>query len=169
MWMLLDTGFQPRREDIIVFIVARLKKDVMPSQVRSEVQAIHEALHKADGRERDIVPAVAPLHDDFSWLASRNLHITLLLLSGAVAFLILIACVNVANLLLGRATLRHRELAIRTALGCGRGRVIRQTFTEAALLSLVSAGFGTLLAWAAVRYFQVVNPIELPVGTCVFR
>ena len=167
MWMLLDTGFQPRREDIIVFIVARLKKDVMPSQVRSEVQAIHEALHKADGRERDIVPAVAPLHDDFSWLASRNLHITLLLLSGAVAFLILIACVNVANLLLGRATLRHRELAIRTALGCGRGRVIRQTFTEAALLSLVGAGFGTLLAWAAVRYFQVVNPIELPVGTDV--
>ncbi len=167
MWMLLDAGFQPRREDIIVFIVARLKRDVMPSQVRSEVQAIHEALHKADGRERDIVPAVAPLHDDFSWLASRNLHITLLLLSGAVAFLILIACVNVANLLLGRATLRHRELAIRTALGCGRGRVIRQTFTEAALLSLVSAGFGTLLAWAAVRYFQVVNPIELPVGTNV--
>jgi len=167
MWMLLDANFQPHREDMILFIVARLKKSVMPSQARSEIQAIHEALHKADGRERDIVPAVAPLHEDFSWLASRNLHNTLLLLSGAAAFLILIACVNVANLLLGRATVRHRELAIRTALGCGRGRVIRQTFTEAALLSLVSACLGTLLAWAAVRYFRAVNPIELPVGADV--
>ncbi len=167
MWMLIGADFQPRREDVILFIVARLKKDVMLAQVRSEIEAIHAALHKADGREPDIVPAVTPLQDDFTWLASRNLRTTLLLLSGAVAFLILIACVNVANLLLGRAAVRHRELAIRTALGCGRARVIRQTFTEAALLSLVSAGFGTLLAWAAVRYFQVVNPIELPVGADV--
>ena len=167
MWVLLHADFHPRREDVILFIVARLKKDVRLVQARSEVSGIHEALHKADGRERDIVPAVTPLHDDFSWLASRNLRSTLLLLAGAAAFLIFIACVNVANLLLGRAPIRHRELAIRAALGCGRGRVIRQSLTESALLSLASAGFGTLLAWTAVRYFRTVNPIELPVGADV--
>jgi predicted permease len=167
MWMLLDPDFLPRREDVILFMVARLKRNVTFSQTRSEVQAIHEALHKADGREKDIVTAVALLHDDFSWLASRNLNTTLLLLSGAVAFLILIACVNVANLLLGRAAVRQHELAIRTALGCGRGRAIRQTLAEAALLSLVSAAFGGLLASAPVRCFQALNPIELPVGANV--
>jgi len=86
-------------------------------------------------------------------------------LFGAVGFVLLIACVNVANLLLGRSLVRQKELAIRAALGSGRRRLLQQLLTEALLLALSATALGTLLAVAAVQWFHTANPVELPPGT----
>ena len=167
MWVMLGPDFQRGSERIKVGIVARLKPGVTLEQARAETAAVHRTLHQADGAEPDMEPDVNPLQGEFTFLAGRTLRTTLLVVFGAVGMVLLIACLNLSNLLLGRLAERRGELAVRAALGCGRIRLVRQVLTEAMLLSLMGAVTGVALAIAAVRSFKSANPIELTVGANV--
>ncbi len=101
---------------------------------------------------------VVALHDSMT----RPTRSALLILLGAVGFLLLVACANVANLLLAQASVRERELAVRSALGAARGRLIRQFLTEASLLALVSGALGTLGAYVGVSGLLALAPASLP-------
>jgi predicted permease len=148
-----------------VFIVGRMRAGATPERVQQELSSMHAAIHTGPGIERQFHPAVEGLQDQFTWVAGRNLRTTVWVLTGAVGLVLLIACLNVANLLLSRSLMRQRELAVRAALGAGRGRLLRQLLTEGLMLSLAGGTLGIAVAYGAVKYFRAVNPVELPVGS----
>jgi putative ABC transport system permease protein len=162
LWRLLPPVYSGN-----VGIFGRLKPGVSRERAQAELISLHDALHRSDGEERNIEPAVYDLHGEFTWMAGRNLRSTLWILLGAVAMVLSIACLNVANLLLGRSFLRSREFAVRAALGGGRARLLRQLLTEGLVLSTLGGACGIAVAFGALQYFRSVNPIELPVGARV--
>ncbi len=101
---------------------------------------------------------VKPIHD----AVTGDAHTSLWLLSGAVGFVLLIACANVANLLLARATARGREIAIRMAIGAGRARIVSQLLTESLVLALVSGASGLIVGVVGVRALLAINPGNIP-------
>jgi len=138
--------------------IARLKPGVSLAAAQTELDAIARRLEQAEP------------HFNMGWRlqavalgeqASGKLRRGLLVLLGAVAFLLLIACVNVANLQLARSAARRRELAIRVALGAGRFRIVRQLLVESLMLSLLGGGAGVLLAWWGVDLFALI-PYNAP-------
>jgi putative ABC transport system permease protein len=114
-----------------------------------------------------IKPGVYPLAEQFARLTGPTLRLSVIVLFGAVSLVLLIGCLNIANLLLGKSVSRQKELALRAALGSGRMRIVRQLLTESLLLSVTGAGLGIFLAISAMHYFEVFNPIAMPPGNPV--
>ena len=162
VWIPADLdGENPSRTSHNYSAVARLRDGVSPQQANAEISAIARRIHDSSSEQSDFLlkdGAVVPLHDSITGEARP----ALLVLLGAVGFLLLVACANVANLLLAQASVRERELAIRSALGAERGRLIRQFLTEAFVLSLVSGGLGIVGAFFGVRTLIALAPENLP-------
>jgi len=148
-----------------------LKPGVTRAQAEAELTALERRIvpqaPASLGLLTSSVPAALDLKDNFTWLAGRNLHSGLWVLLGAVAVILLMACLNVANLLLGRGMERAHEMTVRTALGSGRSRLVRQMLTESLLLALGGTGAGIVLATLLIHWFRSVNPVELPPGSDV--
>jgi putative ABC transport system permease protein len=148
------------RQAAMLTVVTRLRKGVTLEQAQQEMDAVATRLrevhqfHKTqnlhirvNGMHRDVVNHARP---------------AILALLGAVGFVLLIACANIANLLLVRATERGREIAVRAAVGSGRGRIIAQMLVESIVLSWAGAVLGVLLAWQGIRLITVLSPGNLP-------
>jgi predicted permease len=140
-------------------VIGRLKDGVTLAQARTQMDAIQARLGQSFPQEdKGLATTIIPLHTH----VVGNVRNALILFLGAVGFVLLIACVNVANLLLAKATVREREVAVRRALGCGSGRLVRQVLTESALLGTIGGLLGVLLAFWAVNLFLHVIPPSVP-------
>jgi len=142
-----------------VSVMARLKDNATIAQAQAEMSGIEQQLLDERPKANPLGISVQPLHLNFLTAATRR---NLWLLLGAVGFLLLIACVNVANLLLARGTARQREMALRAALGASRGRLFSQLLTESLVLAALGGALGLLLATTIIDLIQAVMP---PVGT----
>ena len=141
-----------------IFCVARLKTGVTLASSQAEMDTIQAELDRLYPDNRDLGIYVEPLKQ----AVVGDVGGMLWLLLGAVGFVLLIACANVANLLLSRSTARAREFAIRAALGANRARLIRQLLTESLLLSLAGAALGVVIAVFGVRWVLAALPGVLP-------
>jgi putative ABC transport system permease protein len=147
-----------RRGDFLR-VVGRLKDGVSFQQARAEMEAITARLAKEyPAANAGWTAYVLTLHERFV----GDLKTALLVLVGAVGFLLLIACANVANLLLARAAAREREIAVRSALGAGRMRLMRQFLTESALLAILGGAAGLMIAFWGVEALLALAPANLP-------
>ena len=138
--------------------LGRLKPGVSVRKAAAELNDIAAQVAAQYPSSPDLVGVMMPMKE---WMVS-DVSTALLLLLGAIALVLLIAVVNVANLLLARATVRQREVAVRLALGASRKRVVRQLLTESSVLSLLGGVIGSLLAYLAVRAFLAFGPGQMP-------
>ena len=139
-------------------IIARLKPGVSLAAAQDEVNSMENGLRAALPEFHGDSVRVVPLREHFA----GRMRKPLLILLGAVAFLFLIACANVANLLLARASHRKREIAIRLALGASQGRVVRQLVTEALAFSSTGGAIGVAVALALVPLLKALSPVNIP-------
>lgn len=153
-----------RRGWYVMTVIARLKEGVSRETAQTELLALSRQLAveypdhytRRDGSPR--IYSIVSLHDAIV----GDIKTTLYLLLGAVGLMLLIACANVANLVLARGTDREREMALRAALGAGRSRVMAQLFTESVALSFIGGALGVLLAYVGVIAFEALNPGGIP-------
>ncbi|HEX3472431.1 MAG TPA: ABC transporter permease, partial [Silvibacterium sp.] len=157
----LPFQFDPNSNDQAHYFMAagRLKPGITLAQANAQLKvAADQFRRRYPGTNPQQGFAVQPLRDSIV----SDVRTSLLVLVGAVSFVLLIACANVANLLLVRATGRRREFAIRAAMGAGRGRIIRQLLTESLLLALTGGILGLILGFIGVRALLAVSPGGIP-------
>ncbi len=160
-WAVLPSNIgEYLRDAAWLTVVTRLKPGVTLEQAQQEMDALAARLrevHPFHARQ-NLHIRVAGMHRD----VVSHARPTLLALLGAVGLVLLIACANVANLLLVRATSRGREIAVRAAIGSGRGRIIAQMLTESMVLAVAGGLLGLLLAWQSLAVIRVLSPADLP-------
>jgi putative ABC transport system permease protein len=161
LWMpyRYETGKKDNRANLGMPFYARMKPGVTLGEVQAELDVIAANLAKTYPTTNDGVGFRAtPIRDE----EVRDIRAALYAMLGSVLFVLLIACANVANLMLAKAATRSREVAIRTALGAGRMRIIRQVLTEGLLLGLIGGGLGVILSMWSIDLIRAMIPVEIP-------
>jgi putative ABC transport system permease protein len=161
MWtpLALPPEARQRRSSHPYNVIARLRPGVTLDMAQTEMNAIANHLQQVfPGSNKDWGVAVSPMKVEFS----GRISLVVFILFGAVCFVLLIACANVANLLLARATVRQKEIALRSAIGATRLRLIRQMLTESVLLALLGGLLGALLARLGVSILIALRPGNIP-------
>src|SRR5687768_5884594 len=146
------------RNSIAYQVIGRIKPGVTFGQAKANLETVNRWILNQNPNQEGYGVNPVPYHDQ----VVGSVRPALLALLGAVAFVLLIACANVANLLLSRAAARSREIAIRTALGAGRGRIIRQLLTESLLLALMGGAVGLIIAYLGLDLLLAISPSDLP-------
>lgn len=156
LWIpLVPTEHTSDRNTRNLVVFARMNPPATIENARRDISSVADRL-ASSFRENDGWSATAISLREEMMPADIILMVTTMM--GAVSLVLLIACANVANLLLARATARQREIAVRTALGAGRGRIVRQLLTESVLIALASAPFGILLTMVGLRWLTAAIP-----------
>lgn len=146
------------RGDRILKMLARLRPGVTRRQAEMQMQSVFRRIEELDPQIDGYSAEVVPLSEQLV----SNLRPTLWMLLGAVAFILLIACVNVANILLMRANAREKEIAIRAAVGAEPGRIVRQLLTESVVLAILGGLLGLFLAYVSLKVLIKLAPSNIP-------
>jgi predicted permease len=154
----------------MVGVLGLLKPGATRTAAQAELKSLQE--HTATQQSPELAafrlePDVLDLQREFTWLTGRNLRSSVVALFASVLFVLLIACLNVGSLLLGRAAARRKEFGVRLALGSSRARAVRLLLAECMILSVTGAAIGTGLAVASLRYLNAVDSTDLPPGNPV--
>jgi putative ABC transport system permease protein len=150
----------PDRGSFEFSVIGRLAPGISFQAAQTDLNTVAKSLAEQYPKDDDGMGVTLSTSEE--WLADSNLRTKLWVLMGAVAFLLLIACVNLANLLLAKATSRTREIAVRVALGARRSRIVRMVLTEALVLGFTGAVFGIFLAVAGIAAIKAANPGGIP-------
>jgi putative ABC transport system permease protein len=141
-------------------VIARLKHSVTKQQLSSQMDLVTEAFRKEF--PQDTAPEKSLTFLPYQFMMGADVRLFLFVLLGAIGFVLLIACANVANLLLARGSFRAREIAVRTALGATRGRLSRQLLTESMLIAFAGGALGWAVASAGLQSVLSIAPFDLP-------
>jgi putative ABC transport system permease protein len=146
------------RNNHFLFLVGRLKPGVTVAQAQVDAGAISRRVEEQFPENKGMGALIRPAHEQLTDNSSAALYVLL----GAVAFVLLVACVNVANLMLARAAAREREMAVRASLGASRARIVRQLMVECLPLGLIGGALGVLLALWGIDLLESLLPASVP-------